>query len=1023
MAGPGGTEVDRISVRVVPNTDGFRKSLDRFIERMERTLRIRVRVVPDTRGFEDAVGNTRQRPRVPVPVEPDFDREFMNRMRRELGQAARAAGARIPLTPDGDLLRRELHRLIGEAEGATRMRFGADMDPEAMARLRRDIEDQIERVRRYGEQWREVDREVDRHRENVRRVGDDIDNRITNSFNTSITKIRRGFFTLGRILLLVAAIASPGLGLIVGLLGSIPALVSAAGAAFAAIALGMDGIKRAAQTLRPEIDALKASLSQEWENRLSPIFQQIKDSGIFDVLDRGLKATVNGLSDMAQGFTDVVTSARGMAQIETILTKTGQFFSQLTGFTVDMTSAFLTMAESGASNFGKLSGSLNKFGQDFNALIQRLTSDGTFDQMFTGLSQTFDGLGVMFNKLFEAGARAMGTIGKPLGDFMASFGDFFERTEPLFTSFASNLLNIGSQIFDSLGPILEKMTPSLTKLMDLLGNGLVEAIRIFGQFLDPIATSLNNALLPAFKALEPSLPKLTEAFSKIAVSLGTGFAQAIDALAPILPGLVSGLAQLAVVFADGLAKSLPQIMPLFVQLVKVFADFLVKLEPLIPKLVEFAEAWVNQMIQLLPQLTPIFEKLISEVLPKLLDIVIAILPYLIQFLDWFTRALPHIGAFASTILTVAVPAIEFLLTVVSTVFDLIKGIVGTVLDGLVTTFRTWKAIFTGDWEAAWNETTNFLGRTLERWLTFLMDAADNFTQWFRDLPQKAKDALGDIGSYLVESGKALIDGFIRGINSAFESAKGAVQSGLSAIRDLFPFSPAKEGPFSGQGWVLYSGQSVGEAFAEGMTDQQKSIVNAATQLMQAAKEVFGDTGQLGLIIMVGAIDNAGKQISDTAKKTKKSATEQLTAGVAENGPAVKAEFSKQIERAIPTDQMKSKGKELALNLNEGVEDGLTVLQKTLRAAANQIGEAFGFEDIGGKWDKAAEQAKFNDIPKDFMESTKQQFLSDLGINGSGFLPQLFEQGAKIVYNVSSVEEVNAMERNRKTREKSQYLGR
>lgn len=1095
MAGPGGTEVDRIAVRVVPNTEGFRKSLDRFIERMERTLRIRVRVVPDTRDFEDAVRRTRQRP-ARVPVEPDFDREFMTRVRRELAQAARAAGARIPLTPDGDVLRRELHRLISDAEGSTRVRFGADMDPEAMARLRRDIEDQIENVRRYGREWDDASRRVDRHRDTVERAGRGIDNSISNSFNTTITKIRRGFFTLGRILLLVAAIASPGLGLIVGLLASIPALVSAAGVAFAAVALGMDGIKRSAQQLRPELDALKASLSREWEDRLTPIFKQLKDSRIFATLDEGLRKTVNGLSDMVQGFTDVVTSARGMSQLQTILGKTGEFFSQLKGFTVDMTSAFLTMSESGANNFWKLSGSLNKFGQDFNALIQRLTTDGTFDRMFTGLSQTFDGLVVLFDKLFEAGARAMGSLGEPIGRFLASFGDFFLRTEPLFSSFAANLLNIGSQIFASLGPVLEKLTPSLTKLMDLIGNGLVEAIRILGQFLDPIAASLNSALLPAFKALEPSLPKLAQSFSDIAVSLGNGFAQAIDAIAPSLPVLVSGLGQLAVIFAEGLAQALPQLTPLFVQLVKVFADFLVKLEPLIPKLVEFAQTWVNEMITLLPQLTPLFERLITEVLPKLLDIVIAILPYAIQFLDWFIRALPYIEAFASRILDVAVPAIQFLLGVVSTVFDLIKGTVETVLDAIVTTIRTWKAIATGDWESAWNQMTGFLERTLSRWLTFLMDAADTFTNWFRELPQKAKDALGDLGSYLIDSGKALLRGFITGITLVIPEMLSTVRNALGALRDLFPFSPAKEGPFSGQGWVLYSGESVGEAFAEGMTSQQQKIVDAAKRMMQAAKDIFGDTGQLGLIIIVGAVDDASKKISETAKQTRQNTNNALTASTPKLDEKTKREVkdleleadrlririkelrqqadqepdkqrAKQLKdeakalqlqvdqlrlkakelKNSPGDfgldvpavekktqeavaavdaasaQMKPKGKQLALDLNAGVEDGLTVLQKTLRAAANQIGEAFGFDDIGGKWDKAAEKAKFNDIPKNFMEATGKQFMSDLGVSGSGFLPQLFEQGAKIVYNVSSVQEVNAMERNRQTREKAQYLGR
>ncbi|WP_378733654.1 hypothetical protein [Nocardia brasiliensis] len=1121
MAGPGGKVVDKISVRVVPNTENFRKSLDKYLERMERTLRVRVKVVADTSDFEREIRNAARRAqtgaggssgdgasRVPratrptrLPVDIDLDNLAVERMQRELRRLARQAEARIPAHVDAERFRRELQRMVAEAEGATRMQFGADMDPEARARLRRDIEAQIEQVRRYGREWeRETERAgrgIERNRQQMNRFGREVDNSINNSFNTTITKIRRGMFTLGRILALVAALASPALGLVVGLMGSLPAFAGMFGAAAAAIMLGKDGIKAAARELAPEVDALKAALSQEWKETLTPIMRQLKP--LFGPLTEGLKGVVGGLTEMAQGFVDVVTSTRGITQVNTILSQTSKFFADLRPAVSNFTQGFMNMAESGSQNFGKLSGSLNKFTADFQQMTERLTQgeggSNPFDRMFTGLSATFDGLGVMFNKLFEAGVNAMASLGKPLGQFFASFGEFFLKTEPLFSSFSANILKVLTALMDNLGPILQKMTPSLTKLMDLIGSGLAKAFELLGQFLTPVAASLNSALLGGFAALDPILSRLSASLGQIAGSLGNAVAQAIDKLAPILPDIVKSIGDLAAVLANGIAQALPIILPLFVQLVGVFAEFLTNLTPLLPELVKFAEVWVKEMVRLLPELTPLFEQLISQVLPKLLDIVVAILPFVIQFLDWFTRALPYLSGFASVIVTVVVPAIQFLLTTVSTVLDAIKTIVSTGLDAVATTFRTWKAIFTGDWEAAWTAITDFMARTLERWLTFLMDAADNFTAWFRDLPQKAKDALGDVGSYLVESGKALLRGFITGMSAVAPEMLSTARNALGALRDLFPFSPAKEGPFAGQGWVLYSGQSVGEAFAQGLTDQQKKIVDSATQLMQAAKEVFGDTGQLGLIIIVGAVDNASKQIAETATQAEKNAKNALANtpklddatkrevkelelqadrlririkelrqqadqepnkarakelkdeakalqlqvdqlrlkakekknGITDSGLDVQAVENRTQETLAAVDaataRMKPKGKELALALNDGVEDGLQTLQKTLRAAADQIGEAFGVDDIGDKWDKAAEKAKFNDIPKNFLESTRDTFLSDLGIGNRGFISQLFEQGPKIVYNVNSIDEVNANERNRQTREKAQYIGR
>jgi hypothetical protein len=43
-----------------------------------------------------------------------------------------------------------------------------------------------------------------------------------------------------------------------------------------------------------------------------------------------------------------------------------------------------------------------------------------------------------------------------------------------------------------------------------------------------------------------------------------------------------------------------------------------------------------------------------------------------------------------------------------------------------------------------------------------------------------------------------------------------VSNGLSAIRDFFPFSPAKVGPFSGRGYTTYSGMALMEGLGEGV---------------------------------------------------------------------------------------------------------------------------------------------------------------------------------------------------------------
>ena len=91
--------------------------------------------------------------------------------------------------------------------------------------------------------------------------------------------------------------------------------------------------------------------------------------------------------------------------------------------------------------------------------------------------------------------------------------------------------------------------------------------------------------------------------------------------------------------------------------------------------------------------------------------------------------------------------------------------------------------------------------------------------WVRGLPARARNALGNLGGYLYNSGRSLLQGFVNGIRSMLSAPADAVHDALSRARNLLPFSPAKEGPFSGKGWTLYSGHSVMDAFAEGIRDR------------------------------------------------------------------------------------------------------------------------------------------------------------------------------------------------------------
>lgn len=94
------------------------------------------------------------------------------------------------------------------------------------------------------------------------------------------------------------------------------------------------------------------------------------------------------------------------------------------------------------------------------------------------------------------------------------------------------------------------------------------------------------------------------------------------------------------------------------------------------------------------------------------------------------------------------------------------------------------------------------------------------------LPGQIKGLFSGAGSWLIDSGRSIINGLVSGIQGAIGSAVSAVSGAVGRIRSLFPFSPAKEGPFSGKGWVLYSGMSIMDAMGEGAEKRARKTVDA-----------------------------------------------------------------------------------------------------------------------------------------------------------------------------------------------------
>jgi phage-related protein len=100
------------------------------------------------------------------------------------------------------------------------------------------------------------------------------------------------------------------------------------------------------------------------------------------------------------------------------------------------------------------------------------------------------------------------------------------------------------------------------------------------------------------------------------------------------------------------------------------------------------------------------------------------------------------------------------------------------------------------------------------------------------------------GSWLLDAGRSIISGLVSGIQNMIGAVTGAVSSVVSAARNLLPFSPAKEGPFSGRGWTLYSGEALVKGLAQGIAAEEDNLLRTISGVVATANDAMSLEGSM-----------------------------------------------------------------------------------------------------------------------------------------------------------------------------------
>ena len=555
--------------------------------------------------------------------------------------------------------------------------------------------------------------------------------------------------------------------------------------------------------------------------------------GAMDDLFRVSQATGLGFNDLAQKTAQAAPTMKALgfgfqdtAAMIGAFDKAGLNSSQIM---TSMTKGLTTLAKTGEEPkeaFKRVTGEIGSYIQSGNEaaalnLASKLFGTRGATQFVEALKQGKIGADDMMKSIGATDDTILGVAGET--------SDFAEKWQIVQNNAQLALEPLGSAVFSTLADVLSAMAPTLQDI----GNWLKENTWAFGV----LGAAIAGILIPAFVTWVAGI------WASTAALLASPITWIVVGIAALAAGLVLLIVNWQAVsdFIGGVWNSTVEgAKGLWEDFVRALSEFASGIGQWFMEGLNGAGQMIGSFFAGLPQRISEGLAALAGVGQEILAFSVGVGSYLIegfaQFLGYIPGWLASVGEWVSSL--------------PGKVWEWLAGLGQLAVKGaewfggfLQAAVRKGGELI--EWCKALPEriigaiaslASSLAQKSSEAWNGFLRKAQElggKVAEFARELPGKITGALGDLGNLLVRSGGALVDGFLRGIQGAWGRLTGWVKQGMDWLRGLWPFSPAKWGPFSGKGYVTHSGKAIIRDFAD-------SIKNEQPYLLDSAKSVMGD---------------------------------------------------------------------------------------------------------------------------------------------------------------------------------------
>ena len=559
---------------------------------------------------------------------------------------------------------------------------------------------------------------------------------------------------------------------------------------------GVDGFASFAQQAKDSTQGIGTALDNI-SNRVAKAVQTIIDafgaeniSGAINAFSGSFGKTADAIATVIYGIKDVVS--KGVSGIASVF---GQIKSALPS--------------------GFLDGIVNAFKQLAPAIMPAITAFTLLLPVMGGMQKVF-GIVSGFKSL---GAALSAVAGGPVGLIIAAIAAVVVGLAALYNT-NEDVRNAINSAWSSIQSAAAQVWPYIQQAVTTACSVIQGAVTQYWPVIQQVVTQVMGAVKDFVVSAWPTIQAAFTTACSVIQSI-------IQAVWPVIQAVVS-------VVMSAIQLIVTQVWPTVQNYISMACQVIMAvINAVWPVIQTIITTVMNVIMAVVSVVWPIIQTVFSTACAVIAAVINAVWPVIQTVI---TTVMQVINAVIGTVLAAINGDWSGVWTgiqsIIETVWTGIQSIVSSAIGAVSSIISSVLSTISGVWSGTWGAIKWAFSSIWNGIRGAATSGIDSVYTTVTGIKDKIVGFFSGAGSWLVESGKSILNGLKSGIESAIGSVTSSVEGAVETIRGLFPFSPAKWGPFSGHGYTTYSGKAL-------MGDFGKSIIGSASSTAAMAERAMG----------------------------------------------------------------------------------------------------------------------------------------------------------------------------------------